>query len=227
MSGKMPRWEADIWDYMSRGDGEHCPLINYCEVRRRRGWCLDDNGEHLKRQLDYKRFNPGSYEFVEGVACGEKFRTMEMLAYKYLKRGGACLPPVPVELVSLFDEQNRIDVRVLPMKACHGAIWRLEEGWVIQLNEGDPPTARRFILFHEAFHILAHCKTNPVFRKRGVIQGSFNEFLADAFAAFILMPGGWVRKKWAETHDVEQLAKIFDVPKLSLCIRLKFLGLSQ
>jgi Zn-dependent peptidase ImmA (M78 family) len=84
---------------------------------------------------------------------------------------------------------------------------------------------KRFTIFHEAFHILAHCRTTPVFRKRGAIGGSFNELLADYFAVCILMPRQWVGEKWAEVQDFNRMAKIFDVPKPAMCIRLRQLGL--
>ena len=84
---------------------------------------------------------------------------------------------------------------------------------------------RRFVLFHEAFHVLAHCQGIPVFRKRGVEQGHFNEGLSDYFAACILIPREWVREKWLEVKDLDSMAKTFDVPKPVMVIRLKQLGL--
>ena len=126
----------------------------------------------------------------------------------------------------MADEQHPGELRVLPLRTHHGAIWHLKEGWVIQLNDGETSADNRFTLFHEAFHILAHCSTTPVFRKRGAIQGSFNELLADAFAASILAPTEWVKEKWAEVRDLDRMAKIFDVPKPVMCVRLKYLGLT-
>jgi Zn-dependent peptidase ImmA (M78 family) len=64
-----------------------------------------------------------------------------------------------------------------------------------------------------------------VFKKRGLERGSFNELLADYFASCILMPREWVKKKWAETKDLDRMAEIFAVPKSAMCIRLKWLGL--
>ncbi len=55
---------------------------------------------------------------------------------------------------------------------------------------------KRYTLFHDVFHILAHC------RYRG---------------APVL--------KWAEVNDLYQMAKIFDVLEAAVCIRLKRLGL--
>jgi hypothetical protein len=150
---------------------------------------------------------------------------VEIMAQKYLKMGEIHCPPVPTGIVSLADEERPIEIHTLPLKAYHGAIWRLREGWVVQLRGGDTPAGKRFALFHEAFHILAHCGGTPVFKKRGLEQGSFNELLADYFAIYILMPREWVREKWTEVKDLNRMAKIFDVPKPAMFIRLRQLGL--
>jgi len=44
-------------------------------------------------------------------------------------------------------------------------------------------TRKRFTLFHEAFHIEAHDKADPVFRTRGCERGTFNELLAECFSS--------------------------------------------
>jgi Zn-dependent peptidase ImmA (M78 family) len=116
-------------------------------------------------------------------------------------------------------------IHTLPLKAYHGAIWRLKEGLVVQLRDGDTSAGRRFALFHETFHILAHCRGTPVFKKRGLEQGSFNELLADYFAGYILMPREWVKEKWTEIKDLDRMAEIFAVSKSAMCIRLKWLDL--
>jgi len=225
MVGKTPKWESELWSYLSSGDGMHCPFYNDCQVRYKGGWCPDDNRERLNRLANGKRFHFRSYDFVECGACGGIFKMVEMLAQKYLKRGGVRCPPVPTELFSLADEQHTVEARLVPLKVYHGAIWRLREGWVIQLKDDDISGTKRFTLFHEAFHILAHCGTTPVFRKRGSKEGSFNELLADYFSTCILMPRQWVMQKWAEVEDLDRMAEIFDVPKSAMCIRLKRLGL--
>jgi len=223
--GKTPKWESELWSYMSSGDGEHCPLYNRCHIRQRGGWCFDDNRKHLQKLADCKRFYFSSYDFVKCGTCNGIFRMVEMLAKKYLKKGEVRCPPVPTELFLLADNEHSIEVHLLPLKVYHGAIWHPKDGWIIQLKADDTSGTKRFTLFHEAFHILAHCKTTPVFRKRGTKEGSFNELLADYFATCILMPKEWVTKKWAEVKDLDRMAEIFDVPKSAMCIRLKRLGL--
>ena len=228
MAGKLSRWESELWSYVSNGDGERCPLYSHCQVRRGGGWCPDEDREEFNRLLDSERFSFSSCDFIKCVECGRVFELVEMLARKYLKRGRVHHPPVPTELVLLTDEQHTIETRLLPLKAYHGAIWRLREGWVIQLKDDDAADLNRFTLFHEVFHILAHCRATPatpVFRKRGARRGSFNELLADYFAMCILMPREWTKKKWAEVKDLDRMVQIFDVPKSAVAIRLKYLGL--
>jgi len=224
MVANTPRWESELWSYVSSGDGMRCPLYSCCQVRQKGGWCPDDYKERLNHLLDNERFNLSNYDFIKCGTCGRMFKLVEMLAQRYLKGGRFGCPPVPTELLSLADKQHTIEARLLPLKVYHGAIWRLREGWVIQVKD-DISASKRFTLFHEAFHILAHCGTTPVFRKRGTTQGSFNELLADHFATCILMPREWVKEKWAEVEDLGRMAEIFDAPKSAMCIRLKYLGL--
>jgi Zn-dependent peptidase ImmA (M78 family) len=55
--------------------------------------------------------------------------------------------------------------------------------------------------------------------------GSFNELVADYFALCTLMPREWVVERWAEVNDLDRMAKIFNVPKSAMCIRLRQMGL--
>ena len=214
---RIPGWEAKLRCYISSGDGLRCPLCSRCQVRQGEGWCPSDRVEHLDQLANI------DYHCIV-ISC-RIFKLVEMLAQKYLKKGKVHCPPVPTELVSLADEQNPIEVRSVPLTAFHGAIWCLKDSWVIQVNKNDPPATTRFTLFHEAFHILAHRRATPVFRKRGLESGCFNELLAEQFAACILIPAKWVRKEWVKVNDLSKVAKIFDVPKPVACFRLKFLQL--
>jgi len=225
MGGKIPEWESELWSYVSSSDGEHCPLYSHCQARQSGKWCVDENIERVKPLLEKCRLNLSDCAFIKPVSTCRVFQLVEMLAQAWQLRGRVRCPPVPTGLVSLADEQHPIEVRVLPLKAYHGAIWGLREGWVIQIKKNAPSAANRFTIFHEAFHILAHCKATPVFRRRGTVRGSFNELLADYFAICVLMPKEWVKEKWTEFHDLNKMAKLFDVPKPAMCVSLKRLGL--
>jgi len=218
---------GELWSYLSHGDGTRCPLHDRCQVRRGSGWCPDENRERLNQLLDEKKFDLNSCDFIKSEAqgLGRLCQLVEKLAQKYLRKANVRCPPVSTEFVTLFDQKHTIEIRQLPLKAYHGAIWYHKDGWVIQVNDSDAAPTMRFTIFHEAFHILAHGRTTPVFRKRGSVLGSFNEWLADYFAFCTLMPREWIVKKWAEVKDVSQMAKIFAVPRSAMCIRLRQLGL--
>ncbi len=225
---KTPKWESQLWSYVSQGDGEHCPEYSHCQVRLEEEWCADDNKGVLEKLYRDDDFRPEKYGVIEKVThstASKMGRRIEMLAWRYFKQANCHCPPVPTELISLADEQHPVEVRLLPLKSYHGAIWRLGEMWVIQLNSNDAPAVRRFSLFHEVFHILAHRKTTPVFRKRESTAGSFNELLADYFASCVLMPRNWVIEKWADVQDLDKMAEIFVVPKGAMWFRLKLFGL--
>ena len=230
MAEKIPKWEAKLWSYIGSGDGRHCPLFRRCKLKDKGGWCPDANREHFNRLLNGGRFDINNPDFVkiksEGEGRGELFQLVEMLAQRYIKMGGIHFPPVPTVLIGLIDRQRSIEVRTVPLMVYHGAVWCVKGSWIVQLKDSDISGAKRFTLFHEAFHILAHSKTTPVFRKkRGTLEGSFNEMLADYFAVCILMPREWIKEKWAEVHDVNRMAEIFDVPELAMGLRLRQLGL--
>ena len=224
---KIPKWETELWSLVSRGDGEQCPLYDGCRIKKECSWCVGEHYAEINQLLENRQFNIAKTDFIkaEPKRLGKPFRLVEMLAHKCLKKRKAHGPPVPVELVQLFDTERAVEIHQIPLKAYHGAIWRLKDKWIIQLKSRDTRAMKRFILFHEAFHVLAHGQCIPVFRKRGVEQGRFNEALADYFAACILMPREWVREKWLEVKDLDRMAKIFDVPKVVMVIRLKQLGI--
>jgi len=227
-ASKVPKWETELWSYISSGDGMHCPLYDHCQIRKGSGWCFSEHIAEINQVMESRTFKAARCDFVrpEPKILGKPLQLIERLANKYLKNGKVCEPPVPVKLALLVDPEYEVEIRSVPLKSYHGAIWHLKDKWVIQLKSGDSSMINRHTLFHEAFHILAHCGSNtPVFRKRGGMQGSFNEALADYFASCILMPREWVKGKWAEVKDVGKMAKIFDVPQVTMWLRLRQLGL--
>jgi hypothetical protein len=156
--------------------------------------------------------------------CCWVLEAVESLASDYLTRAEVHSPPVPSELINFFDESRNIEVRLVPLKALHGAVWLLGEEWVIQLNGRDPQSVRRYSMFHEAFHI-AYRIAYPAFNKTELRITSFNEVLADHFATCFLMPREWVEEHWPKVQDVRVMARKFDVPLKQMKKRLKQLNL--
>ena len=235
---KTPKWESELWSLLSKGDGVTCPLYDIDKNGHCSKWCFNDGKEMFiklygtyvvgsssnENELDVVR-KLFDHKFPRKWVPGRIFQLIEILANKYIKQAKLTQPPVITELIKQFDISPRIEVRPLPLKAYHGAIWHLEDGWVIHINNRDEPVTQRLTLFHEVFHILAHSRAIPVFKKRGFKDGLFNEMLADYFAGCLLMPKGWVKEKWAEINDLKQIAEIFQVTEVSMWIRLKTTGL--
>ena len=198
MAKKIPRWESELWSYISSGDGENCPICNNCPIKLSGKWCPDEHKLRLARVLDAKQFKLSNYDFIECGMCGGIIRLVETLAEKYLKEKGIDCPPVPTELALKIEDENPVEVRMVPLRAHHGAMWCLKDGTVIQIKDDDPPAEKRYTLFHELFHVVCQRKSVPVFRKARARRGVFNELLANSFATFMLMPQGWIKEKWAE-----------------------------
>jgi hypothetical protein len=234
MEKKTPRWEAELWSYLSRGDGIHCPLYQTCQLRRNNAWCLSEHEEYCEAinrfvdddDLDFPNLASFEFEILQCPRSGRIFKLVRRLANRYSVEAGINQLPVPTDLITQAYDNLPIEVRQVPLKAYHGAIWRLSDCWLVQLNSNDTPARQRFTLYHEIFHIMAHCKATPVFKKTPCSrEGSFNELLADHFAGVILLPEKWVRENWTEVRDVSQMAAIFDVPKSVAWFALKHLSL--
>jgi hypothetical protein len=169
------------------------------------------------------------FKFSICPQTGRIFALVRRLAVRYQIEAGIDHPPVPTNLITRADDNLPIEVRKVPLKAHHGAIWRLSDCWIVQLNSNDTAARQRCTLYHEIFHVLAHCKATeatPVFRKAPGLQGGyFNELLADHFSAIILMPDKLVRERWNEVKDINQMSAIFEVPKTIVWFALKQLHL--
>ena len=222
---KVPRWETELWSYVGRGNGKSCPLYDECHVHNETGYCLSAYQNRTSRLLESKRFNLRDYALIKCKIYCKMYVLIEKLALKYFEKGQVHYPPILTDIISLISGQQNIEIRLVSLKAHHGAIWQLRDGWVIHVNANDTEEKRRFTIFHEAFHILAHCQASPVFHKRGSMGGAFSEIMADCFASCMLMPEACMRKMWAEVKDLDRMAEIFWVPMPEMCVRLKRLGL--
>ena len=236
---KVPKWESELWSYISKGDGMHCPLCDTCEMRQDSEWCFSDskgisNGLYGTHAITgYSSYDSESvvlrcmYEHVFPLHWkpGRIFQLVETLANKYIRKAKQSQPPILTELIRHFEISPSVEIRILPLKAYHGAVWHLDDGWVIHLNAEDKPARQRVTLFHEVFHILAHTRAIPVFKKQGSRKALFNEALADYFAGCILMPEEWVKRTWVEVEDLQQMAETFQVTEVIVWARLRTIGL--
>ena len=231
--------EEALWSCLGISDGERCPLRadcntcyfnGECDACAKGGWCLDHNLDSVIRRYEQFVENcdqesiPPNCDFAFRYPC-RLFRFVEYTACCYLNRAEISCPPVPTNLAMLADEENGVEVRLVPLKAYHGSLWRSQGKWIVQLNANDNTARRRFTLFHEVFHIRAHLKTTPVFAKIGTGKASFGENLADYFAACVLAPPHLVEREWTKFKDVKQMAAHFEVPYFVMFLMLKRVGL--
>lgn len=228
-------WENELWSLIDSGDGTTCPLYETCQLRQKNKDCLSGYttyADMMHQFLDNDYIVPQlSYEKVPKIpACVVSSRIFELirkLAHSYTKKIG--LKEIPVETDNIQDIYlgQPVEIRLVPLKSAHGAVWRLKnDGWVIHLNSKDSSARRRFTLYHELFHILAHSNASPVFKKSpSQKEGAFNELLADHFAAIMIIPEEILLKKWREIKDVRKLATIFDAPEPVIYCGLKHLKL--
>jgi hypothetical protein len=239
-------WESEFWHYVSTGDGTQCPVYTNCPLKDQdpsRCTCglyniaveshERDEVCSLCSEVNYcfneedggSLCNNSNLGFLEKLRPGRIFELLQMLSESWLRIGDVHETPVPVDLIHIMDRECPVEVRTIPLKAYGGAIWKTSDGWIIYLNANDCVPRQRLTLFHEAFHLLAHSKTTPIFKKRGSDKGSFNELLADNFALHILMPRKWIEKSWWTCNDVSAVAEQFQVTENAALSRLKSLNL--
>lgn len=222
-------WEDELWSYINRGDGITCPILDECEAKKIYGECPDLHRKHIRPLIDKEDIDLHHFDFITNsrkytVSC-RIFQIIEKLAWKYISTGEINNPPIPYQLIHLLDTENHIVIREVPLKSLYSAIWYESDSWVIQLKNSAPDSVKRYSLFHEGFHILAHTNTKPIFKKRGIDKGAFNELLAGYFAGCILMPKKWLIEKWEQLKDIDSMATIFGVTRSSIYIRLRQFGL--
>ncbi len=232
---KREAWEDELWSHVIAGDGIECPLYESCTVKHSRDIrCFSSESEKDTIEKIY-RFNDNDgldftgipkFDLLRGcLHSGRVFQLVTELATKYRNQAWNNILPVPDNLIIEDRDNQPIVVRYVPLRANHGAVWKLDDCWIIHLNRRDIPAKQRFTLYHEIFHVLAHSEGNCTFKKSKDPVIYFNEVLADHFSANILIPHELARQKWAENQDINSVADIFDVPRTVMSLALRNLGL--
>ena len=232
-------WETEFWHYLSTGDGVKCPIFDTCKLRvegyacsctmfgtfpgENKRFCANSCGSG-DGEIDLPCADSASGCTGE-VKLGKLSKLLSLLAQEWLEQGEVKAPPVPECLIYLMDRECPMEIRYLPMRSYSGAVWKMKDSWVIYLNSNESVERQRLSIFHEAFHILAHCRATPAFKKPGENKGSFNEILADNFALHLLMPEDWIKDRWSNSGSVAGIAREFNVTERAVVARLKTLGL--
>jgi Zn-dependent peptidase ImmA (M78 family)/DNA-binding XRE family transcriptional regulator len=143
----------------------------------------------------------------------------------------ATSPPVSVE-----DAADALGARVVidsfGTDALSGFVLHRPDGAVVAANQEQAPTRQRFTIAHELGHIalVHHADFHIDLAHRASDPPGYDwrqERAANAFAANLLMPAGWVRSDYiGGTKSVAQLAKRYGVSSEAMGIRLETLGLS-
>ena len=166
---------------------------------------------------------------VRPVTLSEAYALAELQANKLLGYWEARGPAVDVSRVA---ELPRVTVALRPrheMPSLAGFTQWEDGRYLIVINKTNNVGRRRFTLIHETKHVLDWTLKTTAYRRLG--QGSVEkrdkqiEYIADYFAACVLMPRRWVKHYWASgLQDPQALAALFRVSLQAMTTRLTYLG---
>ncbi|MCL5959521.1 MAG: ImmA/IrrE family metallo-endopeptidase, partial [Chloroflexi bacterium] len=122
-------------------------------------------------------------------------------------------------LLSIFDPSREVVIAKRDIGVIRGLVKPSGDSWIVVVNSKLPNGAQRFALFHEGFHILERSGAIP-------IEGDdeYHQWLAERFAARILMPHRWVAETSAKITDIKHLCAIFQVSQTAMKRRLQELA---
>jgi IrrE N-terminal-like domain len=199
---------AQLWS------GKYCPHETEC-VCRTSDLCPEAKNAQLNSDRNYPMMYLAGCSFAYNGCCCRVLEEINNLANKYIELAGISEPPIPLEIISLFDPNRFIEIRPLPLKRLLGCTWLVDKEWVIHLNSNTSPEVTNFTAFHEGFHIICG-NSGFAFKQAGERYRKVSERLADYFAASILMPKNFVYGLWPEVKDLAKMAGIFGVPQLEM-----------
>ena len=148
---------------------------------------------------------------------------IDELVTKALALAECDVPPVQLEKIA-----NKFNIQVVPFDFHEGvsAVLKKDKG-VIGVNMNHHPVRQRFSIAHELGHfLLGHDIGKEDLMEEGFSKTDPKEREANAFASALLMPTAWIKKSVTQNGlDIDKLARIYDVSKQSLTIRLLGLNL--
>ncbi len=234
MKAENEDWENELWSYVNAGDGKSCPGFDSCQSLRDSPDCFNGEAQRIKNRALHVSLDSDDIDlsYVRTVPrlseCPYRNRITSLvrkLAQTYLDERWDGVLPVPDNLITTCPNGLPIEVRYVPLKANHGAVWRMDDAWLIHLNSASSRARQRFTLYHEIFHILAHSNGDTAFKKSEDDEVYFNEYLGDHFSGAILTPRTVVPEKWSETKDIIKMAQLFSVPVPIMHGKLRAMGI--
>lgn len=192
--------------------GEYCPHEDECDCRTGSRCPEAGRKRHPGGGNNYPMTYLAGCSFSYEQCCCRVLDEIENLANQYLERAGINGPPVPIDIIHLFDTQRPIEIRPLPLRRFLGCTWLVDKEWVIHLNSNASAEVTHFTAFHEGFHIICG-NSGLAFKRAGERYKKVSERLADYFAASVLMPRNFIFRLWPEVKDITMMAGIFGVPQ--------------
>lgn len=130
-------------------------------------------------------------------------------------------------------EDNFKDITIIKQPLASDVSGKLESKdghWIMTVNNLHPEVRQRYTLGHELGHYLNHRKTVKCFEDSVFFrnkQKSSMEYMADLFAAQLLMPETDIKTLLSEgVKTVKEMAAKFDVSLEAMKYRLEELGYS-
>lgn len=150
----------------------------------------------------------------------------ELQANRLLRHFDIQTDAVPSELIA---DLPRIRVEFELLLPVAGAAHWNGHYWIISLNASDNPRRQRFSLAHEFKHIIDHTIRDRLYHDQvGASAHEQSEWVADYFAACLLMPKRTVKRLWGQGHqEIGALAERLQVSPAALRYRLSQLGLTE
>ena len=149
------------------------------------------------------------------LSPSETLRIAELQANRLLQHFKIETPTVPEEIVSELPRVRVVRERFLPVSG--SAHWNGRH-WIIAVSADEHPFRQRFSLMHEFKRVLDHTTRQYLYHDTPYRTAHEQaERVADAFAAFVLMPKRVVKSLWCQRHqNIEQLASLLQVSPQAL-----------
>ena len=158
----------------------------------------------------------------------ECFQVAERQATRLLKLMDVAQPGTPTEAITGLPFVQ-VAVRTDLPESGHVRWAKRPPRWLILIRASEPEGRRRFTIAHELHHLLSH-ELDAV--THGLCTPTERywraELTANHFAACLLMPKRFVKAQFAAgMHDVDALARLFNVSQEAMFRRLQELGLIE
>ncbi|MEC3976232.1 ImmA/IrrE family metallo-endopeptidase [Amycolatopsis sp. H20-H5] len=164
------------------------------------------------------------------LTYGESLQVARLQASRYRQWAAAIEPEI--NLIGLV-KQRLMPVSFVPSYKLNGESGLTTDAvdgkLQIFVNENEPLVRQRFSLLHEMKHALDFDKAELLHSKLGrgnqKLHDDMIEWLANEFAAHVLMPTALVKRIWFTTQNLSLAASLFNVSTEAMATRLEKLGL--